>query len=178
MKDNFNLYPIDYTRLNEKQTILQMIINYNKERGQSEDDKSLYDLNQPLVDIQDQIYRTFSAIIGIDLGPSKGRMLVRDDGNNTLNKRIVLCNGKLNTIKRCNKCNVYPPPRAHHCRTCNVCVLRFDHHCPWVSNCVGIRNYRYFYFFLVYFNNLIGYNIIINYIALYSIYSFFNTKWY
>ncbi|KAH9837742.1 zf-DHHC-domain-containing protein [Rhodofomes roseus] len=48
----------------------------------------------------------------------------------------------------CWKEGFVKPLRAHHCAACGTCVLRYDHHCPWIGQCVGARNYKYFVIFL------------------------------
>ncbi|CAJ1344789.1 unnamed protein product [Effrenium voratum] len=64
---------------------------------------------------------------------------------------LICHEAKQNGERRyCSKCSKYKPDRCHHCRICNSCILRMDHHCPWIANCVGFRNHKYFFLLVLY----------------------------
>ena len=79
--------------------------------------------------------------------------------NKKLKRNFNIKNRNQEQYQNCKKCVTkltkfsYKPERAHHCSICNICITKMDHHCPFISNCVGIKNYR-FYFQLLFYGTI------------------------
>ena len=82
-------------------------------------------------------------------------------------RRTVEINGVAVPLKWCRTCHIFRPPRAAHCSECNVCVDRFDHHCPWMGQCIGRRNYRYFLGFVISCSALSAYTLTLSALVAY-----------
>ena len=81
--------------------------------------------------------RTFSSNKAIAQAPSSDPEIGSPTGSTATAMEVP--------TKYCKTCGIWRPPRAHHCRVCDACIETQDHHCVWLNNCVGRRNYRYFF---------------------------------
>eukprot|EP00931_Biecheleriopsis_adriatica_P093592 TRINITY_DN67319_c0_g1_i1.p1 TRINITY_DN67319_c0_g1~~TRINITY_DN67319_c0_g1_i1.p1 ORF type:complete len:444 (-),score=93.07 TRINITY_DN67319_c0_g1_i1:20-1351(-) len=80
---------------------------------------------------------------------SDGRPLFEQEGSA---RRYFLLEKKRSTgeLRFCKKELKFKPDRAHFCSAMQRNILRMDHYCPWLANCVGYHNHKFFILFLFY----------------------------
>ncbi|KAK1350747.1 hypothetical protein LUQ84_3411 [Hamiltosporidium tvaerminnensis] len=58
--------------------------------------------------------------------------------------REIVLDGFVFTEMFCIECNIFKNRSISHCNVCDRCVMERDHHCPWIDNCIGAANFKYF----------------------------------
>ena len=54
-------------------------------------------------------------------------------------------------FRKCKDCKLWinTDEKTIHCRKCGICIEGYDHHCDCINICVGKRNIKNFYFFIL-----------------------------
>ena len=104
------------------------------------------------------IVSAFVFILYISLSFSNpGKMI-----NNEYNDLLDIVEKGNDAEDFCPYCLVKNNFRSKHCLICQNCIDEFDHHCFWVGNCIGKKNYKLFFIFLIYILLNTLYNIGVN----------------
>jgi len=82
--------------------------------------------------------------------PSDPEWMMGSKGSVALDLTTRELKGSTGDRRFCKWCQRYKPDRCHHCRICRKCCLKMDHHCPWIMNCVGFSNHKYFFLLVIY----------------------------
>ena len=92
------------------------------------------------------LFSVLSCIICIFSSP--GIIPRTTNGYQKIKNKLIVLKGRLFRSKVCAICGITRPVGSTHCKRCNICVKKLDHHCKWIGNCIGIKNYRYFFSFI------------------------------
>lgn len=67
------------------------------------------------------------------------------------------------SVRICRKSRppMFKPDRAHYCRVMQRCVLKMDHFCPWLNNCIGFYNHKFFVLFIAYMAMLTVFMVVV-----------------
>ena len=63
-------------------------------------------------------------------------------------------------LRFCNREKKWKPDRTHYCSALGRNVLKMDHYCPWLANCVGYFNHKFFLLFILYATTATGWTTI------------------
>jgi len=96
-----------------------------------------------------------------------GHVLRSDPNDDSAFENLLKSNKEFN-LRVCKKCKAYRPPKSYHCRICQKCIYKMHHHCPWINNCVGQVNQKFFIQFLFYLLLICVYTIVVIIIELIS----------
>ena len=82
-----------------------------------------------------------------DPGKQRGVPITKKKFDSAKIKKIV--GGEKFVLKYCRTCHLIRDIRTFHCSICDLCIEKHDHHCNYLSNCVGVYNYRKFFVFII-----------------------------
>ncbi|KAK8800220.1 hypothetical protein WA171_004855 [Blastocystis sp. BT1] len=155
--DRYMLNPMHYAAYEGHEDVVNLFLKHNHDLDnsvsistgviESEDTNEGDNGSLDSDNILDLMVNRVKSELGPDLASLKGECTILPPFTGI--PRSLLFDGHVMSCGTCRTCYLNLPPRAQHCRFCDCCIMRYDHHCPWVSNCVGLRNHRFFFGFLV-----------------------------
>ena len=66
-------------------------------------------------------------------------------------KTVYEENKTAKNFRKCKDCKMWinTDEKTIHCKKCNICIEGYDHHCDCINMCVGKKNIKNFYLFIL-----------------------------